>query len=51
LFHKLPVNQEEYEKYLSRLEVTLDAYDGILSKRRYVAGDVHLIPIFYVDRI
>ena len=39
-FRGLTPDLEVYEKHMADLNVKLDVYDKILSKQKYIAGDV-----------
>lgn len=39
-FRGLQPDKEEFEKHIAALALKLDVYEKILSKQKYVAGDV-----------
>lgn len=39
----IPTNEAVVESYLATLNGKLDAYDAILSKQKYIAGDVRTV--------
>jgi hypothetical protein len=46
-YHGLPFDKEAFEKHIATLALKLDVYDKILSKQKYIAGDVCVL-LFYV---
>ena len=46
-FYGLTPNQAAFDELIATLDKKLDVYDQILSKQKYVAGEVHLSSAFY----
>lgn len=44
VFYKLPTDEERAAECLKTLTSNLSVYDGILSKQKYLAGDVRVLP-------
>ncbi len=42
MFHKLPTDEVALKGYETQLSAALDGYERILSKQKYLAGDVRL---------
>lgn len=44
-FFSLESDTTQIENSKKKLFATLDTYDKILSKQKYIAGDVHIVPL------
>jgi glutathione S-transferase len=46
-FYGLTPNQAVFDELIATLDKKLDVYDQILSKQKYVVGEVHLSSTFH----
>lgn len=49
-YRGLPFDKEAFDKHIATLALKLDVYDNILSKQKYIAGDVCVL-LNYVNNM